>query len=265
MRGLLVASLVCLAAVASVHAGTIGMSQGDPFEHEGRIVGGKDTTIRAHPYQVSLQTKSGSHFCGGSILNADTVVTAAHCLDGQTASKVFVRLGSTLYNEGGIVVAVRALTYSEKYNTKTMEYDVGILKLAERVEETDDIQYVELAKETPPTGTTAVVTGWGVRCYFWCVSLPKVLQEVYVDIVDWETCRSSAYKYGDIIYPSMVCAYAKEKDACQGDSGGPLVVGKKTLVGIVSWGYGCASEGKPGVYADVADLREWIETTAERL
>ncbi|EDW90942.1 trypsin theta [Drosophila yakuba] len=262
MQGLVVL-LVCL-AVGTAFAGTVGVSNADPFEREGRIVGGVDTTIRAHPYQVSLQTKSGSHFCGGSLINEDTVVTAAHCLVGRKISKVFVRLGSTLYNEGGVVVAVRELAYNEDYSSKTMEYDVGILKLAEKVQETEDIRYIELATETPPTGTTAVVTGWGSKCYFWCMTLPKTLQEVSVDIVDWKTCASDEYKYGEIIYDSMVCAYEKNKDACQGDSGGPLAVGN-TLVGIVSWGYACASHLLPGVYSDVAVLRKWILNATETL
>ncbi|KAH8380847.1 hypothetical protein KR200_007996, partial [Drosophila serrata] len=264
MRGLILASLVCL-AVASAWAGTIGVSQGDPFEHEGRIVGGEDTTIAAHPYQVSLQTKSGSHFCGGSLLDEETVVTAAHCLVGRKASKVFVRLGSTLYNEGGIRVAVRNLTYNENYSSQTMENDVGILKLAEKVQETEDIRYVELAKETPQTGTTAVVTGWGAKCYFWCMSLPKVLQEVYVSIlqqvkvpiVDSAKCQE-AYNWRPIT-EAMICAGVPEggKDACQGDSGGPLVVNGK-LTGIVSWGEGCARPNYPGVYSNVAHFKDWI-------
>ncbi|XP_016979449.1 trypsin theta [Drosophila rhopaloa] len=262
MQGLVIL-LVCL-TVGSACAGSVGVSNADPFEREGRIVGGQDTTIRAHPYQVSLQTKKGSHFCGGSLIDAETVVTAAHCLVGQKAAKVFVRLGSTLYNEGGRVVAVRDLAYNEDYSSKTMEYDVGILKLAEKVEETEDIRYVSLAEETPPTGTAAVVTGWGSKCYFWCMSLPKTLQEVYVYIVDWKTCKSDDYKYGEIIYDSMVCAYEKKKDACQGDSGGPLVVGN-TLVGIVSWGYACAAELLPGVYTDVPSVRDWVLKTSKAL
>ncbi|XP_017150769.1 trypsin theta [Drosophila miranda] len=261
MNGL-VALLACL-AVGSAWAGTVSVAR-SPFAREGRIVGGEDTTIQAHPYQVSLQTKRGSHFCGGSLVNKNTVVTAAHCLQGRTASKVYVRLGSTLYNEGGLVVSVRELAYNEKYSSSTMEFDVGILKLAEDVEETEDIRYIELAKETPATGTPAIVTGWGSKCYFWCMTLPKVLQAVTVYIVDWQLCASDEYKYGEIIYDTMVCAYEKKKDACQGDSGGPLVAENK-LVGIVSWGYGCASNLLPGVYASVPALRDWIVENAESL
>ncbi|XP_062135434.1 uncharacterized protein LOC133845094 [Drosophila sulfurigaster albostrigata] len=255
-----VAILVCLAVGA--WAGTIGVAP-NPFEREGRIVGGEDTTIRAHPYQVSLQKKSGSHFCGGSLINHNTVVTAAHCLQGQKASKIWVRLGSTTYNEGGLRVAVESLIYNDKYSSQTLQYDVGLLRLAESVAETEDIRYIELAKVTPPTGTAAVVTGWGSKCYFWCMTLPKVLQSVVVYIVQWKECASDTYKYGDIVLDTMVCAYEKKKDACQGDSGGPLVANNQ-LVGIVSWGYGCAQTLTPGVYADVATLRDWIIEYTEK-
>ncbi|XP_068148187.1 trypsin theta [Drosophila tropicalis] len=259
----LLALLVCCLAIGQIGAASVS-SPFDPFEHEGRIVGGEDTTIAAHPYQVSLQNKRGSHFCGGSLVSKNIVVTAAHCLQSYKVSNIRVRLGSTLYNEGGIVVEVEALAYHEGYSTSTLEYDVGILKLAQDVEETDDIRYIKLAEVTPANGTPAVVTGWGTKCYFWCMSLPKTLQEVIVYILDWRTCGSDDYKYGPIIYDTMVCAYKKGKDACQGDSGGPLVADDQ-LVGIVSWGYGCASTLMPGVYADVATLRGWILKTIDSL
>ncbi|EDW10698.1 trypsin theta [Drosophila mojavensis] len=254
--------LLCL-VVGSAVAGTVNLAP-DRFEREGRIVGGEDTTIEAHPYQASLQKKSGSHFCGGSIIGPNLVVTAAHCLQGIKASSIRVRLGSTRYNEGGVLVAVESLVYNEQYDSQTLENDVGLLKLAESVAESQSIRYIDLAEVTPPTGTTAVVTGWGSKCYFWCMSLPKILQAVVVSIVDWQQCGSDAYKYGDIIRDTMVCGYEKNKDACQGDSGGPLVANNQ-LVGIVSWGYGCASKLLPGVYANVAALRSWILETANTL
>uniref|UniRef100_A0A1I8NW71 Peptidase S1 domain-containing protein n=1 Tax=Stomoxys calcitrans TaxID=35570 RepID=A0A1I8NW71_STOCA len=235
-----------------------------PDELDGRIVNGVDTTIEKHPYQVSLQTTSGSHFCGGSIINEDIIVTAAHCMQSYTASQFKVRLGSTEYNKGGELVAVKAFRYHEGYNSKTMVNDIAVIKLATPVKESSKIRYIALAEKTPATGTHAVVTGWGTKCYLTCVSLPKTLQEVEVDIVDEKACASSEYKYGSEIKPTMVCAYAVDKDACQGDSGGPLVAEGK-LVGVVSWGYGCARSGYPGVYADVPSLRTWVEKTAKEL
>lgn len=258
----IVVLLLCL-VVGTTVAGTVNVAP-DRFGRQGRIVGGEDTTIEAHPYQVSLQKKSGSHFCGGSIIGPNLVVTAAHCLQGIKVSSIRVRLGSTLYNEGGVLVAVESLVYNKLYNSQTMENDVGLLKLAESVPESESIRYIELAEVTPPTGTPAVVTGWGSKCYFWCMSLPKTLQAVVVYIVDWKECGSDAYKYGDIIRDTMVCGYEKDKDACQGDSGGPLVANNQ-LVGIVSWGYGCASKLLPGVYADVPALRSWILETTKTL
>lgn len=67
--------------------------QGDFSIDSENIVGGTTASTAEFPYIVSL-SKSGSHFCGGVLLNAYTVVTAAHCTVGQTASAVKVRAGS---------------------------------------------------------------------------------------------------------------------------------------------------------------------------
>ncbi|TMW50322.1 hypothetical protein DOY81_004599, partial [Sarcophaga bullata] len=83
------------------------------------------------------------------------------------------------------------------------------------------------------------------------------LRYVDVDIVSTSKCASSTYGYGSKVTPTMICAYSIGKDACQMDSGGPLVSGG-LLVGVVSWGVGCAYTNYPGVYADVAALRSWV-------
>ncbi|XP_054089200.1 trypsin-like [Zeugodacus cucurbitae] len=226
-------------------------------ELAGRIVGGVATTIEAHPYQVSLSTKLGGHFCGGSLIAADIVVTAAHCLQSFKASSIRVRAGATNNKKDGVIIKVAAAKYHPGYNPSTIENDVGILKLATPIEESESVGYIELAETTPSTGTPAVVTGWGTKCFSYCLIPPTTLQAVELEIVQRADCASSAYKYGDKIKESMVCAYALKKDSCQGDSGGPLVAEGK-LVGIVSWGYACAKKGYPGVYSDVATLRGWI-------
>ncbi|KAM7345994.1 trypsin-like [Cochliomyia hominivorax] len=246
------------ALVGCAFAGTISN------DLDGRIVNGVDTTIQAHPYQVSIQTNSGFHFCGGSIISEDIVVTAAHCMQKYKPWQFKVRLGSTEYNKGGELVAVKAFKFHELYDPDTMVYDVAVIKLATPVRESSKIRYVKLAETTPPTGTLAVVTGWGHKCFLFCNTSPKILQKVEVDIVDEETCASSEFKYGDQIKETMLCAYGVRKDSCQGDSGGPLVANNE-LVGVVSWGKGCAIKGYPGVYCDVSTVRSWIEETANEL
>ncbi|XP_005187694.1 trypsin-like [Musca domestica] len=245
------------ALVSCALAGTL------PDDFDGRIVNGVDTTIEKHPYQVSLQTASGKHFCGGSIISEDIIVTAAHCLQKYTASQMKVRLGSTEYNTGGKLIAVKSFRNHEDYSSTTNKNDIAVIKLSSPVKQTSKIRYIALAEKTPATGTPAVVTGWGYKCYR-CAPGPTTLQEVEVAIIDRRTCASSEYEYGSEIMKTMVCAYAVNKDSCQGDSGGPLVSGNK-LVGVVSWGEGCAKPGYPGVYADVATLRSWVENTANEL
>ncbi|XP_011180899.1 trypsin [Zeugodacus cucurbitae] len=251
--------ITLFALVSVALAGTV------PTDYvDGRIVKGEATTIEAHPYQVSIQRLSGSHFCGGSIIDATTIVTAAHCLQSIRADQIQVRLGSTYYNRDGRAVRVRAFRNHPGYNGKTHVNDVAVMKLSESVAESSRIRYVRLADRTPRTGTRAVVTGWGVKCSLLCTKAQEILQEVEVGIVDRNACASREYKYGSEIKETMVCAYDLGKDACQGDSGGPLVAHDE-LVGVVSWGRGCGAAGYPGVYADVAEERSWIEETARTL
>ncbi|XP_067627437.1 trypsin [Eurosta solidaginis] len=244
---------VILFALLNVAFGEIQLSG-----FNGRIVNGVDTTISEHPYQVSLQSVKGGHFCGGSIINKNTIVTAAHCLLSHSASQMRVRLGSTNHTSGGKMVKVLKIVAHPYYNKEKSINDIGVVKLAEDVAESSAIRYIKLAKNSPATGTAAVVTGWGSKCYFWCMTLSTTLQKVEVSIVSKDLCASRQYNYGSAsILDSMICAYEVEKDACQGDSGGPLVANSQ-LVGVVSWGKSCAKSGYPGVYADVAALNSWV-------
>lgn len=255
--------ILCILGVLACGA-SLGSAFPDTDFPFGRIVNGEATTIEAHPYQVSIQTIKGSHFCGGSIINEDTVVTAAHCMQSYKAAQIQVRLGSTERNQGGEVVSVKSFKFHEGYNSQLMVNDVAVIKLSSPVRQSSTIRYVELADVTPDSGTPAVVTGWGTTCFLLCSS-PNTLQQVEVDILQVKDCGSDSYSYGqDKILETMVCGYGEKKDACQGDSGGPLVANNK-LVGVVSWGNGCAWSNYPGVYADVASLRTWIEATAAEL
>ncbi|KAJ4451732.1 hypothetical protein ANN_03203 [Periplaneta americana] len=115
------------------------------------------------------------------------------------------------------------------------------------------VQPIKFTSVAPPTGTPVVVTGWGAL--YEDGPAPEVLQQVQINIVDFEECDSV---YGGITQ-RMICAGVPQggKGVCGGDSGGPLVA-NGSLVGVVSWGAFCAAKGYPQVFSDVAVLSSWV-------
>ncbi|XP_034650357.1 trypsin alpha-like [Drosophila subobscura] len=249
--------VILLSAVACALGGTI--PEGLLPQLDGRIVGGSATTIGSFPWQISLQ-RSGSHSCGGSIYSANIIVTAAHCLQSVSTSVLQVRAGSSYWSSGGTVAKVSSFKNHEGYNANTMVNDIAVVRLSSSLGFSSNIKTISLASSAPGNGAAASVSGWGTQSSG-SSSIPSQLQYVNVNIVSQSACASSTYSYGSQIKASMICAAASGKDACQGDSGGPLVSGG-VLVGVVSWGYGCAQSNYPGVYADVAALRSWVINNA---
>ncbi|XP_052841180.1 trypsin alpha-3 [Drosophila gunungcola] len=221
----------------------------------GRIVGGIATSIEQHPWQVSVQ-RSGAHFCGGSIISNNIIVTAAHCLvSPSTASNLRIRAGSHNRIYGGVLIQVAAIKIHEGYNTKTLVNDIGVMRLQSKLTFGSTIKAIAMASLTPSHGAAASISGWGKTAYDGSSS--STLLYVDTKIVGRSQCASSTYGYGSSVMATMICAAAANKDACKGDSGGPLVSGGQ-LVGIVSWGRECALANFPGVYANVAELRSWV-------
>lgn len=249
----IVSSLALLAAIANGAAIPLGL---EPLPTpDGRIVGGIAVSIEDHPWQVSVQ-KSGGHACGGSIISNDFVVTAAHCLQSPvTASILKIRAGSNKRTYGGVLIQVAAFKAHEGYNADTKTHDIGVLRLQTKLTFGSTIKAITMATVTPAHGSAASISGWG-KTSFGGSSSSELL---YIDtrIVGRSQCASSTYGYGSTIRETMICASAANKDACQGDSGGPLVSGGQ-LVGVVSWGRECALANYPGVFANVAELRNWV-------
>lgn len=135
-----------------------------PYYYEdkvGRIVGGEEITIQQRPFQVSL-LYNGGHYCGGSIVNEDTIVTAAHCAQ-NAASRYTVRVGSTSRTSGGQVVGVKSVTNHPKYNSATIDYDAAIIKLSSKLTFSSTVKAIQLAPNgyNVPDGATCYVSGWG--------------------------------------------------------------------------------------------------------
>ncbi|KAL3460902.1 trypsin-like cysteine/serine peptidase domain-containing protein [Aspergillus heterothallicus] len=230
-----------------------------PALAEEAIVGGDEASIEEYPYQIQL-LENGRLICGGSIISNQYVVTAGHCTDGASASSLSIRAGSSSSSGGGTVVRVSSIAQHPDYDAQTTDNDISILTLAQDLTFSSAIQAVNLPTSSalPAAGTIATATGWGALQEGGSVS--ETLQYVDIPIVSKSEC-ASAYSDFNEITASMVCAGESEggKDACQGDSGGPLVA-DGVLVGITSWGNGCARPGYPGVYSSPAYFRDFIES-----
>ncbi|KAK2880788.1 hypothetical protein Q8A67_018056 [Cirrhinus molitorella] len=253
-------SITCLALLASALG--CGVPAIKPQTINSRIVNGQNAISGSWPWQVSLQLPTGFHFCGGSLINQNWVLTAAHCA-------VVVSYHRAIFgehNRGSSVEPVQVKLVSKVithplYSRATLNNDIALLKLSSPVTLTPRISPVCLAPTTftIQTGTRCFTTGWGKTA---TTSSPMILQQTGVPLISLAACRQS---WGQSrITDAMICAGASGSSSCQGDSGGPLVCersGVWTLVGAVSWGTTTCDTGFPAVYARISHLRSWIDRT----
>jgi len=230
-------------------------------ETNGRIVGGSEQVLRNAPWQVSIQI-SARHECGGVIYSKEIVITAGHCLYEKSVTLMKVRVGAQNHNYGGTLVPVAAYKVHEQFDSRFLHYDIAVLRLSSALTFGLSTRAINLATQSPLGGSTATVTGWG---YTENGTYADTLQKAQLQIIDRSECASQKFGYAaDFVGEETICAASTDSDACTGDSGGPLVANSQ-LVGIVSWGYRCADENYPGVYANIAVLRPWIVKAANAI
>jgi hypothetical protein len=234
-------------------------------------------------WRAKFQLWELQHVCGGSLIAHNWVVTAAHCVDQSLANdELRVRLGSSTINANqGVTYRIELAVRHPDYNPNTFENDIALLRIDRS--QSAAIAQTRLRSDTF-TGATTIrrygvsprdgalgngqifqSTGWGDTAMGDTVRYSPRLLEVQVARMPQDICASLP-EYRGRVRPTMLCGTSPISDTCQGDSGGPLVARgnlnddrSAALVGIVSWGKGCAEFGKPGIYTRVSFYNGWID------
>ncbi|XP_063538188.1 trypsin CFT-1-like [Cydia strobilella] len=244
-----------------------------------RIVGGTPTTVEEYPYMSNMQYGWRGIWwyqaCGGSLINSQSVLSAAHCYLGDSSSEWRVRLGTSQASSGGTEHSVSQLILHAGYSDWTLDNDIAIIRLATPAVFSNSVAPVSIAgaNYNLADGTQVTTIGWGTLSSGG--SSPEQLQHVDIFTINMDFCKERyaflksqpGFQSWPDVTDNMLCAGIQNvggKDACQGDSGGPLVHKGTTdvLIGAVSWGYGCAHQDYPGVNARVSRYTEWITANA---
>uniref|UniRef100_A0A673M6B5 pancreatic elastase n=1 Tax=Sinocyclocheilus rhinocerous TaxID=307959 RepID=A0A673M6B5_9TELE len=235
---------------------------------EERVVGGEVARPNSWPWQISLQYLSGGsyyHTCGGSLIRANWVMTAAHCVDTSRTWRVV--LGDhDIYSQEGReqYMSVSNVYVHPNWNSNNVAsgYDIALLRLSSSASLNT---YVQLATLPPsgqvlPHNNPCYITGWGLTSTGG--SLSAQLKQAYLPVVDYSTCTRSDW-WGSTVKNTMVCAGGASDSGCNGDSGGPLncqVSGQYVVHGVTSFvsSLGCNTTKKPTVFTRVSAYTSWI-------
>ncbi|XP_040076006.1 trypsin delta-like [Ixodes scapularis] len=230
--------------------------------HSFKIVGGRPAVAKEFPWIVSIQTAQKSHKCGGSIISADMILTAAHCLEKTIPKGIRVQAGFISLKNAGPYKQVRFASefiFHEDYDAHAQLFknDVALIRLSRpfNLEESHGYIGTICILESSSVARNIVVAGWGDLSYYG--QSPDSLMTAKVSIQSSQICIEHDELY---IHSIMFCASRQGKDACLGDSGGPAVQEKGNVtvqVGIVSFGQGCAKT--PGYYVRLSSFTSWIE------
>jgi len=244
------------------------------FSGSPRIINGTIVEDKfAYPYHALFL--AGGYACGASIINRRYLITAMHCLANRKGvphqpKDTLVLVGdNNLWSKGSEnrqVFKVKRFIKRQDFIRKTLQNDIAILELSKDIKFSNAALPVCLPtnQEEEYVGQSATITGWGATIGY-ADKPPKnqafsdILMETSVTVLNSTNVNCARDSLNDSV--TKLCAYKEGTDACQGDSGGPLTVlvdGVYTLIGVVSYGEGCAVKNHPGIYTRVTNFLPWI-------
>jgi secreted trypsin-like serine protease len=240
-----------------------------------KILGGTEVTNGKYPFMAFIEINTligGVAYCGGTLIDRDSVLTAAHCLENSIGASVVVgRTDLRQRNQGQVREGSRPFIHP-RFDPTTGAYDAGVLKLRRAVTGIKPIALSTASQnylEKP--GRKLTVAGWGVTRFngtpvarMRAVSVPVISDSRAETVYDAFVGSPLGY-----VPPLMVAAGKQSKSACVGDSGAPLFAygGRSTQLGIVSGGrYKCGTARYPAVYTEVNNpkIRNFILRAAKR-
>jgi len=270
--------IILLVAAASSSAG--------PFES--RVINGEPAIPHTAPYIVSLQVfnRTGDpnvsrHTCGGSIINENWVITAAHCVVNRPADVflgVFAGRHDLLQSEldeGGQHRSIALTLVHEDYPKNPIDdepYDIALLKVTEPFVFDERVQPIALPAQDELHYGVSRVYGWGSISKNKTAVIPNILQTSRLNIIEYNVCKAiMAGIRASPMHPTMVCVGPMYGNGgvCSGDSGGPLVQqnaqAETELVGVASWVpfIPCGGPNSPSVFAKVSLFVDWVHEKLE--
>ncbi|KAH8249097.1 hypothetical protein KR032_005835 [Drosophila birchii] len=232
------------------------------------------------PWMLAILREDGPlnlYECGGALIAPNVVLTAAHCVHNKQPNTIVVRAGEWDTQTKTEIIPhedryVKEIVYHEQFNKGSLYNDIAVLLLESSFDLQMNIQPVCLPNVQDVFDyDRCYATGWGKNKFGKEGEYQVILKKVDMPVVPGETCQANlrATRLGRhfLLHDSFICAGGeKDKDTCKGDGGSPLVCpikgqkGRWKSAGIVAWGIGCGEVNIPGVYANVAKLRPWIDS-----